>query len=212
LLYIMLGTRPDIAFAVTKLAQQSINPTKDHLSKAKHILAYLNSTCNYMLDYDGKFGLGLVAFVDLDWGSNSNTQQSQTGFLLRLAGGVFSWTSRMQKTVAHSSTDAEYMALSDCNCQVVWICSIFKELNYSLIPIEIASYNQGAIFNVSNSVTKKRSKHINIWYHYIWELVETNIVRLLYIQSVDNPADILTKNLGHTKFSTFRPKLGLSIR
>jgi hypothetical protein len=66
LLYIMLGTRLDIAFAVTKLAQQSANPTKDHLSKAKHILAYLNSTCNYKLDYDGKSSLGLVAFVDSD--------------------------------------------------------------------------------------------------------------------------------------------------
>jgi hypothetical protein len=72
LLYIMLGTRPDIAFAVTKLAQQSSNPTIDHLSKAKHILAYLNSTRNYTLDYDGKSSLGLVAFVDLDWGSNPN--------------------------------------------------------------------------------------------------------------------------------------------
>jgi hypothetical protein len=82
LLYIMLSIRPDIAFAVTKLAQQSANPTKDHLSKAKHILAYLNSTRNYMLDYDGKSGLGLVAFVDLDWESDPNTQQSQIGFLL----------------------------------------------------------------------------------------------------------------------------------
>jgi hypothetical protein len=85
----MLGTRLDIAFIVTKLAQQSTNPTKDHLSKAKHILAYLNSTCNYTLDYNGKSGLGLVAFVDLDWVSNPNTQQSQTGFLLRLASGAF---------------------------------------------------------------------------------------------------------------------------
>jgi hypothetical protein len=69
----MLGTRPDITFAVTKLAQQSANPTKDHLSKAKHILAYLNSTHNYTLDYDGKSGLDLVAFVDLDWESDPNT-------------------------------------------------------------------------------------------------------------------------------------------
>jgi hypothetical protein len=73
LLYIMLGTRPDIAFAVTKLAQQSANPTKDHLSKAKYILAYLNSTHDYMLDYNGKSGLGLVAFIDSDWGSDPNT-------------------------------------------------------------------------------------------------------------------------------------------
>jgi hypothetical protein len=211
LLYIMLGTRPDIAFAVTKLAQQSANPTKDHLSKAKYILAYLNSTRDYTLDYNGKSGLGLVAFVDLDWRSDPNTQRSQTGFLLRLAGGTFSWISRMQKTVAYLSTDAEYMALSDCSRQVVWVRLIFKELNYSLIPIEIASDNQGAIFNASNPVTEKRLKHINIRYHYIRELVETNVVRLLYIQGVENAADILTKNLGHTKFSTFWPKLGLSI-
>jgi hypothetical protein len=70
----MLGMKPDIAFAVIKLAQQSANPTKDHLSKAKYILAYLNSTRNYMLDYDGKSGLGLVAFVDLDWRSDPNTR------------------------------------------------------------------------------------------------------------------------------------------
>jgi hypothetical protein len=70
----MLGTRPDIAFAVTKPAQQSANPIKDHLSKAKHILAYFNSTCNYTLDYDSKSGLDLVAFVDSDWGSDPNTQ------------------------------------------------------------------------------------------------------------------------------------------
>jgi hypothetical protein len=118
----------------------------------------------------------------------------------------------VQKTVAHLSTDAEYMALSDCSCQVVWVHSIFKELNYSLIPIKIASDNQGAIFNASNPVTKKRSKHINIWYHYIRELVEIDVVCLLYIQGVENPADILTKNLGHIKFSTFWPKLGLFIR
>jgi hypothetical protein len=103
------------------------------------------------------------------------------------------------------------MALSDCSHQVVWVCLIFKELNYSLILIEIASDNQGTIFNVSNPVTKKQSKHIDIWYHYIWELVETDVVHLLYIQGVENLVDILTKNLGYTKFSTFWPKLGLSI-
>jgi hypothetical protein len=117
----------------------------------------------------------------------------------------------MQKTVAHSSTDTEYMALSDCSCQVVWVRLIFKKLNYTLIPIEIMSDNQGAIFNASNPVIEKQSKHINIWYHYIQELIETDVVHLLYIQGMENPADILTKNLRHTKFSTFRPKLGLSI-
>ena len=132
--------------------------------------------------------------------------------MLKLAGGVFSWTSRAQKTVAHSSTDAEYMALSDCSRQVVWVRSLLKELGYKLSATEIASDNQGAIFNASNPVTEKRSKHIDIRYHYIRELVERGVVHVLYIQGVDNPADVLTKNLGHTKFSKFRPMLGLTFR
>ena len=212
LLYLMLGSRPDIAFAVTKLAQQSANPSKDHLNKALYICRYLQGTRNYKLEYDGKSGLGLVAYVDSDWGSDPNTRRSQTGFMLKLAGGVFSWTSRAQKTVAHSSTDAEYMALSDCSRQVVWVRSLLKELGYKLTATEIASDNQGAIFNASNPVTEKRSKHIDIRYHYIRELVERGVVHVLYIQGVDNPADVLTKNLGHTKFSKFRPMLGLTFR
>ena len=161
---------------------------------------------------DGNAGIGLYAFVDSDWGSDPNTRRSQTGFILKLAGGVFSWTSRTQKTVAHSSTDAEYMALSDCSHQVVWIRTLLGELDYKLTPTEITSDNQGAIFNASNPVTEKQSKHIDIRFHYIRELIEHGDVQVLFVQGAENPADILTKNLGHTKFTKFRPMLGLTIR
>lgn len=71
LLYLMLGTRPDIAFVVTKLALYSANPSKNHLNRALYICRYLQGTCNYMLEYNGASGLGLVAYTNADWGTDS---------------------------------------------------------------------------------------------------------------------------------------------
>ena len=85
---------------------------------------------------------------------------SQTGFYLKLADGLISWTSRAQKTIAYSSTEAEYMALSDCARQVTWIRSLLGELGYKLKAIPICGDNQGSIFMASNPVTEPRSKHI----------------------------------------------------
>ena len=119
LLYIMLGTRPDITYAVTKLAQFSTNPSKEHMHNAKYICRYLNSTADYALVYDGSGDEGLHAFTDSDWAADPIKRRSITGYFFRLATGIFSWQSRAQKTVALSSTEAEYMALSDCSRQAV---------------------------------------------------------------------------------------------
>jgi len=113
LLYIMLGTRPDIAYAVTRLSQFSVNPSKEHLDKALYICRYLAGTRDYALIYDGTSDQGLEEYTDADWGSNPTTRRSTTGFFFLLAKGIISWRSRAQKTVALSSTEAEYMALSD---------------------------------------------------------------------------------------------------
>ena len=205
----MLGTRPDIAFAVTKMAQFAANPTQEHLNKALYICRYLVGTQNYCLTYDGITGQGLAACADSDWASDPNHRCSQTGFFLKLAGGLISWTSRAQKTVALSSTEAEYMALSDCSRQVVWMHTLLGELGYHLKPVPICGDNQGAIFIASNPVTEKRSKHIDIRYHYIREVVERKLTELYFIDGEANPADLLTKNLGHVKFLKFRAMLGL---
>ena len=115
----------------------------------------------------------------------------------------------MQKTIALSSTEAEYMALSDCSRQVVWMHTLLGELGYNLKPIPICGDNQGSIFITSNPVTKKRSKHIDIHYHYIREVVERQLADVYFIDGDKNPADLLTKNLGSVKFLLFRPDYGL---
>ena len=209
LLYLMLGTRPDIAFAVTKMAQFAANPSKDHLNRALYICRYLVGTQSYRLTYDGGAGQGLSATTDSDWAADTNNRRSQTGFFLRLAGAPISWTSRAQKTIALSSTEAEYMALSDCSRQVVWVHTLLGELGYTLKPIPICGDNQGSIFIASNPVTEKRSKHIDIRYHYIREVIRRKIVEVYFIEGEENPADLLTKNLGVVKFQKFRAMFGL---
>ena len=103
----MLGTRPDIAFAVTKLAQFAANPSKEHLDKAKYILCYLVSTAKYMLVHKGASSKGLIAYADSDYAADPVKQRSMTGFLYKLADGIISWQSRAQKTIALSATEAD---------------------------------------------------------------------------------------------------------
>ena len=113
------------------------------------------------------------------------------------------------KTVALSSTEAEYMALSDCSRQAVWIQSLLKELGISIPTIPICGDNQGSIFIGSNPVQERRSKHIDIHYHYVRQLVEEKIIELFFVEGAENPADLFTKNLASPKFVKFREQLGL---
>ncbi|KAJ8507855.1 hypothetical protein ONZ45_g9806 [Pleurotus djamor] len=207
LLYIMLGTRPDIAYAVIKMAQHSANPSKEHLEKAMHILRYLSSTPNYSIVYDGGKGEGLFAYTDSDWSSPKST----TGFFVSLASGITCWQSRKQSTSAHSSTEAEYMALSDTSRQIMWIKNLFGEMGFKLGPIPIFGDNQGSIFIASNPVSERKTKHIDIRYHYIRDCVEKKEIEIFFVEGSENPADMFTKNLGFVKFEKFRDMLGLVI-
>jgi hypothetical protein len=209
LLYIMIGTRPDIAYAVTKLSQYGANPNKDHLDRAMYICHYLLGTSDYALVYNGKSDGGLLAYADSDWASDPITRKSTTGYLVKLANGVFCWNSRAQKSIALSSTEAEYMSLADTSRQLVWIQSLFEEIGIILAPIPLCGDNQGSIFLASNPVQEKHIKHIDICYHYIHEVICTKKIELFFIEGSENPADLFTKNLGRIKFQKFRERLGL---
>ena len=163
----MLGTRPDISYAVIKMAQFASNPSSDHMNNAKQILQYLNSSKDLSLVFNGSSDKGLIAFTDSNWASDKIMHKSQTGYFFQLAGASISWQSQAQKTIALSSTKAEYMASYDCCKQAKWIKTLLSKLGINVRPIPIHGDNQGSIFLGSNPVQGNRSKHINIQYHFI---------------------------------------------
>ena len=90
----MLGTRPDICYAVTLMAQFAANPTEDHLNRVLYICRHLMGTKSYALIYDGKSGNGLMACTDSDWADSPESRKSRSGYFMKFANGVFSWLSR----------------------------------------------------------------------------------------------------------------------
>jgi hypothetical protein len=104
------------------------------------------------------------------------------------------------------------MSLSDASRQLVWINSLLGEIGMNLTPIPLAGDNQGAIFMASNPVQERRIKHIDIRYHFIRQVIRDEQVILLFLEGSENPADMLTKNLGHIKFLKHRSRLGLEFK
>jgi hypothetical protein len=209
LLYLMLRTCPDISFAVTKMLQFASNPSQEHLNQALYICRYLAGTADYTLIY-GKDNTGLIAYADADWGSDQATRRSNSGLLVLLGNAAVSWNSRAQKSIALSSTEAEYMSLSDACRQLVWIHFLLSEIQISIHYIPLCRDNQGSIFIASNAVQEKQTKHIDICYHYIWEVVETSKVKLAFIQIDQNLVNMFIKNLSRDKFLYCRSTLGIS--
>jgi hypothetical protein len=212
LLYLALGTRPDIEFAVIHMSQFSANPSEKHIQQALYIIRYVASTLDAKITYDGKSKEGFIAYADADWAGDPINRKSVTSYVVKLAGSVVSWKSRKQKTLAHSSTEAEYMALSDASRQISWIQNLYKEIGFKIESTILCGDNQGAIFIGSNPTTEKRTKHIDIRFHYIRECIEEGKIILYYIPTKEQIADILTKNLSFDKFKYLRSKLGLIVR
>ena len=212
LIYLMISSRPDIAWSVTRLSQYMQNPTQLHVDMCKHIFHYLRGTLDAQITYDGGKNSGLIEYSDADWGKNRDNQRSMTGYVFLMADGAVTWASRMQKTVARSSTEAEYMALSEAYSEITWLSALQREIGYgSKGPVPLVADNQGGIFLAVNPTHDRRLKHVDIRYHFIREYVEEGRVNIIYVSTDKMIADTLTKPLGTTKFEGFQSQLGITI-
>jgi hypothetical protein len=210
LLYAQIGSRPDISFAVARLSQFASNPSPQHLRLAKYVLAYLNCTKDYALHYaGGNGGEGLHGYCDSSWGDQEE-KHSTSGYVFLLANGAISWCTRKQKTIAQSTTEAEYMSLSEASNQAQWYTTFLGELGYEVTsPIPLHCDNKGAVDLALNPVTGRRSKHILIKHHVVREYVENKVIDLIRTPTGEMVADGLTKSLPKDPFDKMVADLGM---
>ena len=209
--YLANTTRPDLAFAASTLSRFNSNPGRNHWKVAKHTLRYLIGTSSLGINYT-KSGKEHHAYVDSDWGGNIDNRRSCTGLILTLAGGPISWKCKLQKSVALSSMEAEYMALSEVVKEVIYtrrLLTHMKDGAYMDKPTCISCDNQSAIKFSKNSIYNQRSKHVDIRFHFTREAQEAKEIIVQYIPSDENPADLLTKPLLKNKMSKCRDILNL---
>jgi hypothetical protein len=186
-----------------------MNPSEDHYKAVLHICCYLAGTQDYKLVYGKTANKGLMAYMNSDWAADKIQCQSVTGYFFELADGIISWCSHAQKTIALSLTEAEYMALSNCSRQAVWIKTMLEELGIWFKTVPVYGDNLGSIFIASHPVQESHTKHIDIRYHYICEVVAAKKVELMSVPGEMNPADMFTKDLQKVKFLKFQKQLGL---
>lgn len=199
LMYLAVATRPDIAHAVSVLSQFNDCNTAIHYAAAKRVLRYLKGTVNYGIVFQ-KSGDPAQLYVDADWGKCQMDRRSYSGYVMTLSGGPISWKSQKQRTVALSSTEAEYMALAETTKEGIYICKFLKELGLDkFTKLSIYNDNIGAQHLAKNHVVHPRTKHIDIRFHFVRDAIKRYNFILNYMSSAQMPADVLTKPLVKTK-------------
>ena len=219
LMYAMLGTRPDLAFAVASLSRFTSNPGQPHVQALKRVLRYLHGTVGHQLTYDGRQGNqgsssttsdALLGYCDADWGTSMDDRRSITGWVFLVAGGAISWQSQRQKSVALSTVEAEYMAASNATKEAVWLRTLLDELGETQSnPTTILTDNQGSIALAKNPEHHQRSKHIDIRYHFIRERLADGVIQLEYVPGHQMAADQLTKPLPKEAHNVCARRMGL---
>lgn len=211
LMYAMLGTRPDIAYAVSSVSRHASNPTEAHMKAVKRIFSYLRGTIDLQLTYRGELAQ-LEGYSDADFGGDLSTMRSTSGFVFNIGSGAISWSSKRQPTVALSTTEAEYRAQTGATKEAVWL----RQLLHSLAPQEQTPHatiiycdNQSAIALAKDPKFHARTKYIAIEEHWVREKIKDGTIELDYVSTTKQMADGLTKALPKDAFLEFRDLLGL---
>ena len=196
-----LGSRPDVAAAVRKCSQFMAEGADSHWQAAKQILRYLKGTSTKGVVYTKEEKFTLKAYCDSDWATDVDDRKSITGYVIYAQGGAIVWKSKKQPTTARSSAEAEYVSLADTVSELLWVLMALKELGVTVEgEVEIFIDNQAAQNMAKNPVNQERTKHIDVAYHFVREVVATKVVTLYYINTKNNISDLLTKSTKRVDF------------
>jgi hypothetical protein len=215
LMYAAISTRVDIAHVVHQLSKHSAAPQNIHWLSGKQVLRYLKGTSKVGLKFGGTHlnkPMIVVGYSDADFANDHKTRKSVSGWIVKLNGDVISWSSKGQSTVAQSTCEAELIAASECVREVLWVQHLLTELglsveNQSVIHVD----NIAAITRAENGIVSDRTKHIDVKYHFMMQEIENESIKLKWIESKEQQADILTKALSGDTFNKFKECLVINV-
>ncbi|XP_055522372.1 uncharacterized protein LOC129716564 [Wyeomyia smithii] len=210
LLYLACNTRPDVAACTAILGRKFSDPTEADWTAAKRVLRYLKKTVNYSLRLGGDLRQPLVGYSDSDWAGDVNSRKSTSGFVFFHGGALISWASRLQTSIALSSMEAEYLALSEGCQETVWLRQLLCDFGEEQeTPTVVNEDNQGCIAFVRTERCNRRSKHIDTREKFVKNLCEKKVIELRYCSTDQMIADVMTKPLGPSKHQQFCEMMGL---
>ena len=211
--YLQTKTVWALAFPVSLVSRHMANPNQTHMDAVLQIFRYLTGNGERGIMFKRNADSVLRGFVDSDWGGDTDTGKSTTGWVFTLAGSPISWSSQRQKAVSSSSTEAEYIAASDACKEAIWLRGFHNEIaprmnhpQQDTIPLAID--NASALKLAKNPEFHGRTKHINIRHHFIRECVEQEQIKPEWISGKSNPADLFTKPLTRPLFLENIDRLG----
>lgn len=203
-------TRPDLMFVVCLLSRFMADPKEEHMLIGKRVLRYLKGTLEFGVFYGRSSKLDLLGYTDSDYARDMNDRKSTSGYVFLLNGAAICWSSRKQDIVTLSSTEAEYVAATSSACHSVWLKGILKELEVVADEcIDIMCDNSSAIKLSKNPIMHRRTKHIDVRYHYLRNLSNEEEIRLVFCGTNDQVADIMTKPIKLDQFMKLRSLLGV---
>ncbi|GJZ01822.1 hypothetical protein Tco_0519783 [Tanacetum coccineum] len=201
----LTASRPDLVFAMCKCARYQATPTKKHLEEIKQVFQYLRGTINWGLWYPNDTAIALTAYADAGHAGCQNTRRSTSGSAQFLRDKLVSWSSKKQKSTAISTTETEYIAMSGCCAQILWMRSQLTDYGFAFHKIPLYCDNRSAIALCCNNIQHSRSKHIDIHHHFIREQVKNDVVELYFMTTNYQLADIFTKALPRERFKFLLP-------
>ena len=216
-MYAMIGTRPDLAFAIGVVSRFMSNPDKTHWTAVQWILRYLVKTQDVGLVFrrqESEFNV--AGYSDSDFGGELDRRRSTTGYVFTVGGNTVSWKSWLQQVVALSTTEAEYIALVEAIKEGLWLSGLTEELGYDQAEVSIGCDSQSAICLAKNNAFHDRTKHVVVSKHvalkmsFVRKMIETGEVKVQKVHTSKNPAGMLTKVIPVMKFDQALKELGVA--
>ncbi|KAG8496699.1 hypothetical protein CXB51_007954 [Gossypium anomalum] len=199
LMYAMVCSRPDLSYAVSAVSRYMANPGKEHWKAVQWILRYLRGTTDVCLQF-GRTEDGVIGYVDADFVGDLDRRRSLTGYVFTIGSCAISWKATLQTTVALSTTEAKYMAITKACKEAIRLKGLFSELNEDLQISTVFCDSQSAIFLTKDQMFHERTKHIDVRYHFVRDIITRGDIVVSKISTHENPADMMTKSLPITKF------------